>query len=148
MRALCAALLLAWPAYGQSPLTPSPELAAKLEELEARRVPVEAAHARALGLRLGAAAGYTVALTAGIWSVAELIASATQKHAEPLAGGAHRTVVPAGTMAAIGLGFAVSAVVLHVAARMLDDLASREDEDLAEAERDLRWKYRPRDAED
>jgi hypothetical protein len=141
VRALCAALLLALPAHAGAPLTPSPELAAKLKELEARRAPIEAQRALAFRLRFSAWVGYGLALVCAGWTVAELAASA-KKSATPLGGAPHRTVVPAGYVALAGLALAVAAVVLHVGARVLDHDADHQAEDLAEEERELEWKYR------
>jgi hypothetical protein len=130
-------------ALAQTRLTPSPELAEKLQELEAKRAPIEAQRARAFRLRISAGVGFALSAVCLGWSMVEAIA-AGRKGAVPLGGAPYRVVVPPEIMLVAGLVLAATSGSLLIAAKMLDTEARHEEEDLADEERNL-WAPYERD---
>jgi len=133
---LCLALL------GQT-LVPSPELAAKLEELEARRPALETRRSQAWGLRISAFVVYGLSLFAAGWAAAEYIALNDRRIPEPLTGTKYQPVVPIPVMAVTALGLLATGAVLHIAAAVMDLETRNRELDLADEARLWRLKLQP-----
>ncbi|MBL8956064.1 MAG: hypothetical protein JNK82_35140 [Myxococcaceae bacterium] len=141
MLPLCAALLL-----GQT-LVPSPELAAKLADIEARRPALESRRNVATGLRVAAYSTYVLSLAAVGWMIAELVLEGGKRAPEPLAGTPKPNNVAPAVPGLIAVGVFAVGAILHVTATVMDWNTDAAEFDLADEERLWRWKLRPPDAE-